>query len=164
MLRNSVAPPAEGGGTSIARRRLAAGGTSTNDESVCQNASPSPSPPIGLPPSRMFEITEISGGTSRRRPDVWVSTPYCFWIRRGWIEFEFAELAGEFHVLVVAQRLLAEAQHQMVEPGGADPVADGGSERLAQIDAADLGAAAGLERDNLDIHRHYSAASSASTP
>src|SRR5581483_4747168 len=55
----------------------AAGGMSTNEESVCQNASPSPSPPIGLPSSTMLEITEISGGTSRRRPDCPVSTPYC---------------------------------------------------------------------------------------
>jgi hypothetical protein len=47
-------------------------------ESVCQNASPSPSPPIALPSSMMFEITEISGGISLLRPAVWVSTPYCF--------------------------------------------------------------------------------------
>src|SRR5215204_1345997 len=62
-----------------------AAGASTNELSVCQNASPSPSPPIALPFSRMFEITEISGGISLLRPSVWVSTPY-------WLAISFAGL------------------------------------------------------------------------
>ena len=112
----------------------------------------------------MFEMTEISGGISRRRPAVWVSTPYCLAISAAGIEFELAELAGERHVLRVGHRLLAKAQHQMFEPGGADRVAVGGAERLADIDAADFGAEPGGERDDFDAHRRYSAASRASTP
>ena len=107
-----MAPPS--GGISSDRNRLAAGGTSTNELSVCQNASPSPRPPIALPFSTMLEITEISGGISLRRSSVCVLTPYCFSISAAGLKFEFAELAGEGHVLRVGHRLVAKPQHEMI--------------------------------------------------
>src|SRR5205085_12012304 len=65
------------------------------------------------------------------------------------IELQIAELAGKRHVLFVGHRLIAEAQHEMVEPSPADRGAVRGRKRLADIDAADLGAAARtLERDD----------------
>ena len=110
---------------------------------MCQNASPSPSPPIALPFSMMFEITEISGGTSLLRPAVWVSTPY-FLDQLGRVVFEFAELAGERHVLRVGHRLAAEAQHQIVEPRLADRVAVRGGSFSRMIDAGNVGAEPGV--------------------
>jgi hypothetical protein len=58
----------------------------------------------------------------------------------GGIEFELAELTGKGQVLLVGHRLAAEAQHQVGEPGGANSGAVGGAERLADVDAGDIGA------------------------
>src|SRR5688500_353318 len=63
MFAQYVSPPA--GGISIASRIAAIGGRSTYVMSACQIASPSPRPPIGTPPSLMFEITFISGWSAR---------------------------------------------------------------------------------------------------
>src|SRR6185437_2512940 len=82
----------------------------------------------------------------------------------GGVELELAELPGEAHVLRVGHRAVAKAQHEMVEPGLADRIAVGGRQRLADIDAGNLGAAAGLERMDLHGHRRYSAASATGTP
>ena len=56
-------------------------------------------------------------------------------------------------MLVVAQLLVAKAQHEMGEPGGADRVAIRRGERPADVDAADVGAAAGV-RERGDGHAH----------
>ena len=112
----------------------------------------------------MFEMTEISGGISRRAARGLGLDAVLLGDQRRGIEFELAELAGERHVLRVGHRLFAKPQHQMVEPGGANRVAILGAERLADIDAADFGAEAGFERDDFDAHGNYSAASRASTP
>src|SRR5665213_286188 len=72
--------------------------------------------------------------------------------QRGRVEFEFAELAGERHVLRVGHRRPAEAQHEVVEPGLADRAAIWGRERLAYVDAGDVGAAAGGEGVNFNCH------------
>src|SRR5262249_36648617 len=70
------------------------------------------------------------------------------------VEFQFAELTRERHVLPVGHRLVAETQHEVIEPGLPDRVAVLGRQRLADIDAADLGAAPGtLERNDLHAHR-----------
>ena len=76
----------------------------------------------------------------------------------GRVEFQFAELAGEGHVLLVIHRLVAEAQHQIVEPGSADRVAVGGAQRSSDVDPGNLGAKAGGERADGDAHRDHSAA------
>ena len=79
--------------------------------------------------------------------------PVLLFDQLGRVVFELAELAGERHVLCVGHRLAAEAQHEIVEPRLADRVAIGGAERLADIDARDIGAETGLERVNLYRHR-----------
>src|SRR5262249_13752407 len=80
------------------------------------------------------------------------------------IEFELAKLAGEGHVLLVGHRLVAEAQHEVDEPGGTDRVAVTSAERLAHVDPGNVGAQPCRNRSNGDAHRRYSAASRASTP
>src|SRR5713101_4844420 len=72
--------------------------------------------------------------------------------QRSGIEFELAELAGERHVLRVVHRLVAKAQHEIVEPRGADRVAISGAERRADIDPADIGAEPRGERADRDAH------------
>jgi len=69
--------------------------------------------------------------------------------------FGVAELASERHVLVVGHRLAAEAQHGVTEPGGADAVAILAGEWPADVDAADLGAEARIERRDFDAHRGH---------
>jgi hypothetical protein len=163
-LRNEVAPPALVGGTSSARNRLAAGGTSTNELSVCQNVSPPPRPPIALPSSMMSETTEISGGISRLRPGGLRLDPVLLGDQRRGNEFELAELTGKGQVLLVGHRLAAEAQYQVGEPGGANSGAVRGAKRFSDIDAGDIGAEPCRERSDGDAHRLYSAASRASIP
>ena len=82
----------------------------------------------------------------------------------GGIEFELAELTGERHVLLVGHRLAAKAQHEVGEPSSADRFAVGGRERVADVDAGDLGTEPRCKRPDGDAHGRYSAASSASTP
>ena len=112
----------------------------------------------------MLEITEISGGISALAADGLGFDPILLGDQCRGIEFELAELAGECHVLLVGHRLIAEAQHEVVEPGGANRVAVGDAQGLADVDAGDVGAKPGCERTDGDAHGRYSAASSASIP
>ncbi len=67
-------------------------------------------------------------------------------------ELELPELASERHVLFVAQRLLAKPHNEIVEPGAADRVALEQGKRTANVNATDVGAEPGRERQYRNGH------------
>jgi hypothetical protein len=108
---------------------------------VCQNASPSPSPPIDFRRHRVPFFRAVGAGDAVLLLD-----------KLAGVELQFAELAGERHVLLIGHRHAAEAQYQIIEPRFADRVAVGGREGLANVDAADIGTAAGGEGGDFNGH------------
>jgi hypothetical protein len=72
---------------------------------------------------------------------------------RGHLEFERPEALGEGDLLVAREMLVGKDQQRVLEPGGVER-APGGVVQLRDLDAADYGAEAGVERFDIESACH----------